>query len=150
MNRFRGGLIALCLVILTAAMALPFALQAATSNPSPASPGYYVVSLHFDTQLTATQADKASFKIPWPSQLVAMKCTGRALGGTGSPTYTWTLQEAAGTLATCAPTAAGTEVEGTISDAAVADEAVVTLDYAATGTSPTQDDATVILIFKRL
>ena len=123
-------------------------LLAATFNPSPASPGYYVMTLHFDSQLTATVADKAQWKMPWPSELVAIKCSGRAFGGT-SPTFTWTLQEAAGTAATCAPTTAATEVEGTISDSTLADEASMTLDYASTGTSPTADDMTVVLIFKR-
>ncbi len=127
----------------------PSAVEAATDNPAQGAPGYFVMTYHFDSQLTATVADKAQWKQPWPSRLVAMKCSGRAFGGSGGPTYTWTLQEAAGTVATCAPTTAATEVEGTISDAAIADEASMTLDYAATGTSPTQDDATVILIFKR-
>jgi hypothetical protein len=123
--------------------------QAATDNPAQGAPGYFVMTFHFDSQLTATVADKAQWKQPWPSTLVAIKCSGRAFGGT-APTFTWTLQEGAGTAATCSPTTAATEVEGTISDAAIADEASMTLDYASTGTSPTQDDATVILIFKRL
>lgn len=155
MRRFlqstRGALVGVALLaILLAAVAVPFGLLAATSNPSPGSPGYFVMTFHFDSQLTSTVADKAQFKMPWPAQLVQVKCSGRAFGGSGSPTYTWTLQEAAGTLATCAPTTAATEVEGTISDAAVADEASITLDYASAGTSPTADDMTVILIFKRL
>ncbi len=150
LSRIHRILLAGMLALALTAIALPFALQAATPNPSPASSGYYVTTFHFDSQLTATVADKASFAQPWPATLIKVKCTARALGGSGSPTYTWTLQEGAGTLATCAPTVAGTEVEGTISDSAIADEAVVTLDYASTGTSPTMDDATVVLIFKRL
>lgn len=123
--------------------------QSATSNPSPASSGYFTMPIHFDSQLTASAADKAEFTMPWPAQLVQIQCVARAGGGT-SPTYTFTLQEGAGTLATCSPVTAGTVVEGTISDAAVADEANITLDYASTGTSPTLDDVTVLLIFKRL
>lgn len=142
----------LALVGVLALLGLPMmpATQAATMNPAQGAPGYFVMTFHFDSQLTSTVADKAQWKMPWPATLVAMKCSGRAFGGTGSPTYTWTLQEVAGTAATCAPTTAATEVEGTIADAAIADEASMTLDYAATGTSPTQDDATVLLIFKRL
>lgn len=140
--------------LLGLAALLPFvptpALNAATENPAQGASGYYVMTFHFDSQLTATVADKAQWKMPWPSQLVQVKCSGRAFGGSATPTYTWTLQEAAGTAATCAPTTAATEVEGTISDAAIADEASMTLDYASTGTSPTADDMTVILIFKRL
>lgn len=148
-------------LVAVAMLALPLAMlstqqatfnpsaEAATVNPAQGAPGYYVMTFHFDSQLTATVADKAQWKSPWPSQLVAIKCSGRALGGT-TPTYTWTLQEVAGANATCSPVTAATEVEGVITDAAIADEASMTLDYASTGTSPTQDDATVILIFKRL
>jgi hypothetical protein len=125
------------------------AAEAATENPSSGSAGYYVMTYHFDSQLTSTVADKAQWNMPWKSKLVAIKCSGRAFGGSASPTYTWTLQEAGGTAATCAPTTAATEVEGTITDSAIADEASMTLDYASTGTSPTADDMTVILIFKR-
>lgn len=128
---------------------LTSSVQAATDNPAQGAPGYFVMTFHFDSQLTATVADKAQWRQPWPSTLVAIKCSGRAFGGT-APTFTWMLQEGAGTAATCSPTTAATEVEGTISDGAIADEANMTLDYASTGTSPTQDDATVILIFKRL
>lgn len=154
-NKWQGAAVMLAvLCALVAMLAAPgyFAapVQGATDNPAQGATGLYVMTFHFDSQLTATVADKAQWKAPWPSRLIAMKCSGRAFGGTGSPTYTWTLQEAAGTAATCAPTTAATEVEGTITDAAIADEASMTLDYAATGTSPTQDDATVMLIFKRL
>ncbi|HNP80132.1 MAG TPA: hypothetical protein PKN47_01615 [Nitrospira sp.] len=154
-NKWQGAAVMLAvLCALVAILAAPgyFAapVQGATDNPAQGATGIYMMTFHFDSQLTATVADKAQWKAPWPARLIAMKCSGRAFGGSGGPTYTWTLQEAAGTLATCAPTTAATEVEGTISDALVADEASLTLDYAATGTSPTQDDATVILIFKRL
>ena len=143
---------ALGLVLALVALTLvPLAVtHSATDNPAQGAPGYYVLTFHFDSQLTVTVADKAQWKMPWPSTLIQVKCSGRAFGGSASPTYTWTLQEAAGTAATCAPTTAATEVEGTISDASIADEASMTLDYASTGTSPTADDMTVILIFKRL
>lgn len=154
-NKWQGAAVMLAMLCALVAMlgapgyfAAP--VQGATDNPAQGATGIHMMTFHFDSQLTATVADKAQWKAPWPARLIAMKCSGRAFGGSGGPTYTWTLQEAAGTVATCAPTTAATEVEGTISDALVADEASLTLDYAATGTSPTQDDATVILIFKRL
>lgn len=154
-SKWQGAAMGLSIVCaLVAILAAPgyFAspVQGATDNPAQGTPGIYMMTFHFDSQLTATVADKAMWKAPWPARLIAMKCSGRAFGGTGGPTYTWTLQEGAGANATCAPTTAATEVEGTITDAAIADEASMTLDYAATGSSPTQDDATVILIFKRL
>lgn len=137
------------LLIVAALFLAPILAPAATTNPSSGSTGYFVMPIHFDSQLTATVADKAEFTMPWPAQLVGIQCVARALGGTGSPTYTFTLQEAAGTLATCAPVTAGAVVEGTIADSTIADEANITLDYASAGTSPTADDVTVTLIFKR-
>lgn len=144
----------LCLAAVLGLVALlPFLSTApplaATYNPSVGSSGYFVMTLHFDSQLTATVADKAMWKMPWPVELVDMKCSGRAFGGTAAPTYTWTLQAGATNNATCAPTTAATEVQGTIATSTIADEASMTLDYASTGTSPTADDMTVILIFKR-
>lgn len=144
-------IIALMFALVLSAQILPIGLaEAATANPSPASAGYFVMTFHFDSQLTSTVADKAQFTMPWPAQLVGVQCVARALGGSATPTYTWTIQEEAGTLATCAMVTAVTVVEGTIADSAVADEAKITLDYASSGTSPTADDVTVILIFKRL
>lgn len=154
-SKWQGAAVVLSILCaLVAVLAAPgyFAtpVQGAVENPAQGATGIYMMTFHFDSQLTATVADKAMWKAPWPARLIAMKCSGRAFGGTGGPTYTWTLQEGAGANATCAPTTAATEVEGTITDNSIADEASMTLDYAATGTSPTQDDATVILIFKRL
>lgn len=154
-NKIQGAAVVLAIVCaLVAMLAAPgyFAtpVQGATDNPAQGATGIYMMTFHFDSQLTATVADKAQWKAPWPARLIAMKCSGRAFGGTGGPTYIWTLQEGAGANATCAPTTGATEVEGTITDASIADEASMTLDYASTGSSPTQDDATVILIFKRL
>src|SRR5581483_5716678 len=134
-------IVALMFAMLLCSQILPIGIaKAATPNPSTASPGYFVMPLHFDSQLTATVADKAQWTMPWPAQLVQMTCVARALGGSASPTYTFTLQSGATNLATCAMVTAGTVVEGTISTSAVADETNMTLDYASTGTSPTADD----------
>ena len=140
-----AGLLVLCALVALSAQPIP----AATFNPSTGSSGYFIMTFNFDSQLTATVADKAQWKMPWPAELIAIKCSGRSFGGTATPTYTWTLQEGAGAAATCAPTTAATEVEGTITDSSIADEASMTLDYASTGTTPTADDMTVLLIFKR-
>jgi hypothetical protein len=118
-NKFQGAAVVLAIVCaLVAMVAAPgyFAtpVQGATDNPAQGASGYFVMPFHFDSQLTATVANKAQWKMPWPARLVGMKCSGRAFGGTDTPTYTWTLQEAAGTAGTCAPTTASTEVEGTI------------------------------------
>ena len=146
------GVLMLAATLGLAAM-LPFMaqepLQAATVNPSVGSSGYFIQTFHFDSQLTATVADKATWKMPWPVELVDIKCSFRAVRGTGSPTYIWTLQAGAANLATCAPTTAATEVSGTIATSSIADESNMTLDYASTGSSPTGDDGTVILVFKR-
>lgn len=139
------SMLALCAIV--GLLAMP--ASAATVNPSVASPGYFIMTLHFDSQLTATVADKATWKMPWPVELVDIKCSFRALGGSASPTYTWTLQAGATNNATCAPTANATEVQGTIATSTIADEANMTLDYASSGTSPTADDGFVVLVFKR-
>lgn len=121
----------------------------ATANPTAGSVGNFLQTFTFDAQLTSDVTDKVTYKMPWPAKLVNMKCAVRALGGSSTPTYTWTLKAGTTTLATCAPTTNATEVEATISNTAVADESVMHLNYASTGSSPTADDATVVLVWKR-
>lgn len=140
---------ALVAIVLAIGAVLPAPAQAETDNPAQGASGYFAWHWHFDSQLTTSVTGKATFKMPWPARLIDMKCAGRLFGGTGGPVYTWTLKEAGSAVATCLPTTAQTEVTGTITDATIADEAVMTLDYGGAGTNPTQDDADVILIFKR-
>ena len=135
-------------VVLAAALVLG-GLVAATSNPSPGSAGYWTVNYHFDSQLTSSVTSKVYFKTPWPVELVDVKCAGRAFSSSGSPTFTWTIKAAGSSIATCAPTTASTEVTGTITTSAIADEAAISIDYTATGSTPTADDMDLVLIFKR-
>jgi hypothetical protein len=135
--------------LLLSLLAMTTAAFAATANPSTGSAGYFMMVFHFDSQLTSVMADKAAWKMPWPVELIDIKCSARTLGGTASPTYTWTLQAGATNNATCSPTANATEAQGTIATSTIADEAAMTLDWNSTGTTPTADDSTVILIFKR-
>ena len=124
-------------------------LLAATPNPTSGSAGYFMMPHHFDSQLTSSVTSKVAFKMPWPAELVDVKCAGRAFSSSGSPTFTWTIKAAGSSIATCAPTTASTEVTGTVTTSAIADEALITIDYTSTGSTPTADDMDLILIFKR-
>ncbi|MDT7040871.1 hypothetical protein [Candidatus Nitronereus thalassa] len=126
------------------------AAYAATDNPSTGSAGYILQTFQYQGQLSSSVANKSTWKAPWPMRLIDIKCSIRDLDlTTTDETYTFTLQEGAGTVATCAPTADATEVSGTITAADVADEAVLTIDYAGGGTTPLADDVTIILVWKR-
>lgn len=141
----------LCCVLLLISLLLPLGQSfAATANPSPASPGYMVLPLQISKQWTASTTAVVRFKSPFPCAVVNVYATARASGGT-SPTLTVDVKEAGSTILS-APISvtAGTVNEGTISDAALADEAVITVDLTIGGTSPTWDDITVVLVLKRL
>ena len=142
------GVLVMAVVLLVAGLVAP-AMAAGTVNPTSGSVGNFIQTFQFDVQIAADVTDKAVFNMPWPAKLVNMKCSARLLGGSSTPTYTWTLKAGSTTLATCAPTSAATEAEGTISSSSVSDEAVIHLNYAGTGTDPTLDDAVVVLVWKR-
>lgn len=152
MNRLRtiaAGTVALVLAVALSLMVFAAPAFAETDNPAQGASGWFVWHWHFDSQLGPSVSGKATFKMPWPATLVDVKCSGRLFGGTDGPVYTWTLKEAGTAVATCSPSAAQTEAQGTITDASIADEAVMTLDYGGAGTNPTADDMDVTFIFKR-
>jgi hypothetical protein len=96
-------------------------------------------------QRTATQTAVVRFKAPGAMTLVAASATARASGGT-SPTLTVDVLEAGVTMLSAAMSVtAGSVVEGTVTDAECADEAVVTVNITIGGTSPTWDDICVQL-----
>lgn len=142
------GSIFLAVLLLVGGLASPV-MAVGTPNPAAGSAGNFLQTFQFDVQIAADVTDKAVFNMPWPAKLVNIKCSARLLGGSSSPTYTWTLKAGSTTLATCAPTSAAAEAEGTISSSSVSDEAVIHLNYAGTGTDPTMDDAVVVLVWKR-
>lgn len=122
--------------------------EAATSN---LAVGYDVqlVPIHISGQYTATTADVAQFKLPFPGHLIGVSATARASGGT-SPTLTVDVQDdGASVLSSAISVTAGTVSEGTVTGAAIADESEITIDLAIGGTSPTWNDITVILVIVR-
>lgn len=98
-------------------------------------------------QRTATVAGVASFKIPAKMKLIGVSATARASGGT-IPTLTVDVK-AGGASVLSAPFAvtAGAVSEGVIATSGIADETVVSIDLAITGTTPTWDDISVLPTF---
>lgn len=118
---------------------------AATQNYS--SINVELVPLQISGQWTATTASVVKFAIPAKMKLIGVSATARASGGT-TPALTVDVL-AGGTSVLSAPISitAGTVAEGTITTSAIADESVVTVNLAITGTSPTWNDITVMLTF---
>jgi hypothetical protein len=142
-STLRVALVALALVGLIAAPSL-----AATTNVSPASPGYMLLPFHISGQYTASTTAVVKFVAPMPCEVYHASATARASGGT-SPTLSVVLKNGASTVSTIGPITAGTVSEGTLANTSVADEASVTVDLTIGGTSPTWNDITVLIGCKR-
>ena len=104
---------------------------------------YIILPLHVCRQITASVTAIFRFKMPAKATLIGVSASARASGGT-TPTLTVDLLET-GVSVLSAPIAvtAGAVAEGTITDKELADEAVMTVNLAVTGTTPTWDDITV-------
>ncbi len=128
--------------------ALPSA-QAATPNVAVGAGQVMVLPFHISGQYTATTAAVVRFAMPQACNLIGAGAAARASGGT-SPTLTVDVLEG-GTTVLSAPISvtAGSFSEGTISDSAIADESVVTVNLTIGGTSPTWNDITVVLTCAR-
>lgn len=96
-------------------------------------------------QRTATVTSVASFKLPAKMKLIGVSAKARASGGT-TPTLTVDVL-AASTSLLSAPLAvtAGAVSEGVIATSIIADETVVNINLAITGTTPTWDDISILL-----
>lgn len=142
--------IALIAALAIGAFAALTPAQAATPNYA-AGVGHdvVVVPLHISGQYTATTVAVARFTLPFPATLVGVSASARASGGT-SPTLTVDVMEG-GVTTLSAPIAvtAGAVAEGTITDAALADESAITVNLAITGTSPTWNDIVVLVTLVR-
>ena len=113
-----------------------------------AGEAYSTVSLHCCRQLTASVTDLFRFQMPFAATLIEVCAAARASGGT-TPTLTIDVLEAGVTvLTTPISVTAGANAVAAPSDAAIADNAAVTVNAAIGGTSPTWDDITVLLTFK--
>lgn len=144
-TRFKAVFAVALLAIAALTVAIPVPVHAATPNYSTAVPGVVVIPIFISGQRTATTASVVRFAIPFKARLVGVGASARASGGT-TPTLTVDVK-VAGTTVLSAPFAvtAAAYSEGTITTAAIADEAAVTIDLAITGTTPTWDDITVLL-----
>lgn len=120
------------------------AAMAATTN-YPLAVNVTPVAITLSGQRTATVASVASIKVPAKMKLIGVSATARASGGT-TPTLTVDVK-AGSTSVLSAPFAvtAGAVAEGTVATSAIADEAVVNIDLAITGTNPTWDDISILL-----
>jgi hypothetical protein len=121
----------------------------ATSFPAVGAGEGQAIVLTLNRQYTATTTNVVKFALPYKAKLLGVSATARASGGT-TPTLTVDVMEG-GVTVLSAPVAitAGTVAEATITDAQLADEAVVTVNLAIGGGSPTWDDITVTLTVVR-
>ena len=131
--------------LLMLAVFMPTLSPAATPNYGVAIPGVVVIPFHISGQYTATTASVIKFAMPFKCRLVGIGATARASGGT-SPTLTVdVLDDTVSVLSSTISITAGTYSEGTIANAAVADESVMTVTLTIGGTSPTWNDITVFI-----
>lgn len=145
-NKIRTFLIG-ALIALVAGIGLvtvPVSL-AATTNYAISQPGVVVIPLHISGQYTATTANVVKFAMPFKARLVGVTATARASGGT-TPTLAIDLKDdTVSALSSTISITAGTVAEGTIANAVVADESVMTVDFTIGGTSPTWNDITIFI-----
>lgn len=124
------------------------AAVAAVTNQSPAVQ-VVVIPLHISGQYTSSTTAVARFNMPFACTLIGASASARASGGT-SPTLAVNVKEAGTTvLGSTISVTAGAVAEGAISDADIADEAAITVDFTIGGTSPTWNDITVLLTCTR-
>lgn len=123
--------------------------QAATPNVAVATPGVVLMPVHLQGQFTADVTAVATLKLPFPARVLGVSASARASGGT-SPTLTVDVLDD-GTTVLSAPIAvtAGAVAEGTLAAPVIADESVITIDLAITGTNPTWDDVDVLITLIR-
>lgn len=142
------------LMLLTMLLGVIAPMQAATTNPSPGSPGYMVIPVTFSRTVTAVSTvQMARLKMPFPAAVVSVttSCETADYASTDE-VYTVNVKEGATSILSSAITltAADTVYQGTVSDAALTDEAVVTIELGVAGTTPSVTDVTTLLVLKRL
>jgi len=139
-------LITMSLVIFAAVAAF-----AATSNPSPASPGYTPMVIPIPgIYSSATHTGVVKFVAPAKYRIVSANANARAVTGT-NPTLKVLLKSGSFTNYSATVTAAGTPKELTEgSTALIADESTVAVDLVTGGTDPVWRDLTLFILLKRL
>lgn len=148
MRLVRTFFAALLLAALPVFIGLP--AFAATNVPSVATPGVVLIPIEISGQRTADVAGVARIKLPFAAKLLGVSASARASGGT-TPTLTVDVKVGANSLLS-APISvtAGSVAEGTVTTSAIADETVLVVNLAITGTNPTWDDITVLLTVVRV
>lgn len=139
-------LLSLALLALTVTAAL-----AATSNPSPASPGYTPVVLPINgIYSSASSPGIVKFTAPAKYRIASVNINARAVSGT-NPTLKALVKSGSFTNYSGTLTAAGTPKDLTAgSTTIIADESTVAVDLITGGTSPKWRDLTVFILLKRL
>lgn len=134
---------------MTAGMVVaPASSYAATVNQPP-NANVEILSLHVSGQYTATTTAVARLTLPFRAKVIGVQASARASGGT-SPTLTVDVLEAAVSILS-APMSitAGAVTEAVITDDDLADESAITVNFAITGTAPTWNDMTILLVLVR-
>ena len=125
--------------------------SAAITNTKLANPkSYFTMVLTSDGQHAATVDPLFTFQMPFAATLTEMSACARDLDVAGTNSYTVDLEEAGTSVldSAIALVADNTPVVGTISDAALADNAKMEVVLTLAGnTTPTVDDLTVLLVF---
>jgi len=105
---------------------------------------------HMSRQMTADVTGSFRLKLPFKGKLLGAVGAARASGGT-APTLTFDVLDD-GTSILAAPKAitAGADAEAVVNDVEIADESVITVNFAIGGSAPTWDDVTVILYIARV
>jgi len=126
--------------------------DAAIGNTKLAAPkSYFTVPLCRDGQFTSGQTNLIAFQMPFAATLVEASACARDIDrADGSEVYSINILEASASVLSSVInlTVDNTPVVGVISDATIADNAVITVDLAMGGTTPAIDDITVLLTFK--
>jgi len=125
---------------------------AATSNPSPASPGYTPMVIPILGSYTTSTTGIIKFTTPNGYRVVNANVNARASSGT-NPTLKVLAKSASFTLfSTSGAITPGTVKQATLAAAPkITDESAVTMDLVIGGTdTPTWSDITVMLLLKRL
>lgn len=136
--------ILLALTVMVAAGAF-----AATSNPSPASPGYTPMVIPVMGIYSSNRAGLVKFIAPNGYNIVSATANARASAGT-SPTLKVLLKSGAYTNYSGSIGAAGTvKVLTASSNKIIADESTVAVDLVIGGTSPIWQDLTLFILLKR-
>lgn len=140
------------LIFLTLALIVTcFSALAATSNPSPASPGYtpLVIPLH-GVYSSSSHTGVVKFTAPAKYRVVSAGVNARAVTGT-NPTLKVYLKSGAFTNYSGTVAAAGTPKALTAgSTTLIADESTVAVDLVTGGTDPVWTDLTLFILLKRL